>query len=357
MKILLVGYYHYEDGYYSLGKTLEELGHDIAFFPLIEFVRKEGSIKDLINIINGVNLLEKTYCAYMNNTPINACDVCVWWHKTPVLTIENVKTLKNNTTCKYIQLDWDAGYNACSKSLYWNNSLKEKKEGLGFFDKILTCNANIIKFLKIDSPIPHSIKHINPGFNKHISYFCKDERYTCDISIICTNLYDDLNLWENTKICRKYLVDAIYADSSINFHFYGPENFKEIYPRAYKGFIKYSECYKVFSNSLINLNISPVGDSLNDNIDNKQCVYMSERAPQILACRGLMVCDTDLSPLLIPDEDYIKIDTINKFMYRINEILENHKMYDKIRESGYNKAINYLQWNDTLKEVINLDIV
>ena len=77
MKILLVGYYHYEDGYYSLGKTLEELGHDIAFFPLIEFVRKEGSIKDLINIINGVNLLEKTYCAYMNNTPINACDVCV----------------------------------------------------------------------------------------------------------------------------------------------------------------------------------------------------------------------------------------------------------------------------------------
>lgn len=353
MKILLVGYYSYDDGYYAGGSSLQELGYDIAFFPLIYFINQDGPIEDLINVINGINILEKTYINYINSTPTIACDICLWWHNTPVLKLENLIKLKQYTRCRYIQLDWDPGFNQTSKNPYWNEHLQHKKVGLTFFDKILTCNANIIKYLRIDSPISNSIKHFNPGYNKNITYFCEDDSYKCDISIICTNLYDDLNLWENTKICRKDIVDTIYANSDINFHFYGPEKFKELYPRAYRGFISYYDCYKVFSNSIINLNISPVGNSLNDVVDNKHCVYMSERSPQILACKGLMVCDTNLSPLLIPDEDYIQIDNINIFISRINDILANHDFYDKIRNNGYNTAVNYLQWKDTLNEVIS----
>ena len=351
-KILLVGYYCYEDGYLAGGKALEDLGNEVAFFPLIDFKNQKGNIQDLINIINGVDDIEKSYQKYKNDTPNKSCDIALWWHSSAHLSIDLLTRLKNETRCKYIQLNWDASWCDKNKGKYWNDNLLLQSMELFFFDKVLTCNSNIIKYLQKKTHIPQKIIHFNAGFNKDISYYSENENYKCDISIICTSLYEDLKLWENTKICRKDLVDAIYSMEDIDFHFYGPENFKDKYPRAYKEFIPYKECYKVFSNSKINLNISPVGDSLNDNIDGEQLAYMSERAPQILACKGLMICDTNLAPLLIPDKDYIKIDNIQNFIELIPEILNNDEKYNKIRENGYNKAMSHLQWKDILVEIV-----
>ena len=61
------------------------------------------------------------------------------------------------------------------------------------------------------------------------------------------------------------LSTKIYANRhKINFHIYGPIEFKNLYPDCYQGFIKYDECYKVFSNSKINLSIHPIIYELND---------------------------------------------------------------------------------------------
>jgi len=351
-KVLLVGYYGYEDGYLAGGKALEELGSEVAFFPLIDFKNQKGNIQDLINIINGVDDIKKIYKNYKNDTPNKSCDIALWWHSCAHLDVKILKLLKSNTKCKYIQLNWDPGYCEKSKHQHWKNNLSLQIKKLFFFDKVLTCNPNIIKYLRQKTNMPNKIIHFNAGYYKDFSYYAVENKYKCDISIVCTSLYGNLNVWENTKIYRKDLVDAIYSRKDINFHFYGPEWVKRLYPRAYKGFIPYKYCYKVFSNSKINLNISPVGNSLNDHVDGEQRVYMSERAPQILACKGLMVCDTNLAPMLIAEEDYIQIDHIPVFMRRIYDILNNNEKYDKIRENGYNKAKKYLQWKDILVEVV-----
>ena len=196
------------------------------------------------------------------------------------------------------------------------------------------------------------LRYFIPGFNTNLSYYLLDNSYSCDVSIVCTNLYDDLEFWSSTKICRKDVVDAIYKDENINFHFYGPEKFKKLYPKAYKGFIKYEDCYKVFSNSKINLNISPVGDSLNDVVDGKQKHKISERCPQILGSKGLMMCDTNLEPILLHNKHYIKIDSITQALEIIYDVIENNNKYNNIRENGFNYANNNMTWDKVLSNLI-----
>jgi hypothetical protein len=353
-KILLVGCYGYADGYLAGGKAITELGHYVGFFPLYDFQNQKGNIQDIINILNGVDNLGKSYINYKNDTPTEPFDLCIWWHNSTILSINQWNKIKSKTLCKFIQLDWDAGACDKSKQIHWTNAYKNKLIGLKIFDSIYACNANIIKMLR-DSKENTScyIDHFNPGYHPSTSFYDLDDKYKCDVSIICTNLYEDMNLWENTKICRKSLVDEIYKRNDINFHLYGPEQFKKQYPKAYKGFIKYDDCYKVFSNSKINLNISPVGNILNGIVDGKMCSYMSERAPQILACKGLMACDTELSPLLIHEEDYIRVDDIPNFMKKLDDIINNSEKYDLIRGNGFKKGDEFLKWKNTFEKIID----
>ena len=350
-KILLVGYYGFADGYLAGGKGLIDLGYEVAFFPLIDFKNQKGDINDLINIINGINKIEKSYINYKNDSPNKPCDICLWWHSNSHLDMDILLKLKQNTKSKYYQLNWDPSYSDKNNHNHWKENLKNILSDTNFFDKIITCNANIIKYLLPKYKTTNSVIHFNPGYHPSMSYFEEIDKYKCDVSIICTSLYEDTKLWCNTKICRKNIVDVIYSNPNINFHIYGPEKFKSLYPRAYKGFIPYKDCYKVFSNSKINLNIAPYGDNLNDIVNGGNKICMSERCPQILACKGLMICNTNLTPLLIPDQDYIKIDSIPHLMNRVIDILNNNEKYDKIRENGFKKAEKYLQWKDIFSNV------
>ena len=114
---------------------------------------------------------------------------------------------------------------------------------------------------------------------------------------------------------------------------------KNIYPDVYKGYISYKDAYLVFSNSLINLNISPVADSLTCKLDGKKCYYFSERLPQILACKGLMVCDQNFGKLLIENSDYIKLEKEEDIISIVNDVKNNKEKYDLIRNNGYNKVM------------------
>ena len=59
--------------------------------------------------------------------------------------------------------------------------------------------------------------------------------------------------WPENNVNRRKVLDKIYQNKDINLHVYGPEYLQNLYPDTYKGFIKYEDCYKVFSNSKINL--------------------------------------------------------------------------------------------------------
>ncbi len=354
MKILIAGYYGYEDGYLAGAKGIMDLGHQVAFFPLMRMIHDKFPLTDLIDVLEANekqhHRLKARYMHYSNETPNVKPDVCIWWHNNPQLSNSQLREIKSN--CKFIQLNWDSNAIIGNSHAIHVNSLRNNIEGLEFFDKLVMVNGPSIDFLRKQNKRNIPIEHFYPGYHESTSFYKQDHNYKCDISIVCTNLYEDSRLWKDTKICRKNLVDAIYSQEDINFHFYGPEMFKTLYPRAYKGFIKYDDCHKVFSNSKINLNISPVGDSLNEIIDGEKRNYMSERCPQILACNGLMVCETDLTPLLVPGEDYIKIDSVESFIKLIPEILENDEEYNKIRKSGYQKALEHLKWTDTFCEVL-----
>ena len=178
--------------------------------------------------------------------------------------------------------------------------------------------------------------------------------YQCDISIVATNLYEDNNEfpYEATNICRYEIVNYLYSiRSNIKFHFYGPISFQELYPDCYKGFVTYNNCKKIFSNSKINLSIHPLIYELNDHNCEKE--YFSERVPQILGCKGLLMTNSYFHHLLKPDIDYIHINKDN-YKEKINEIINNSHTYDKIRFNGYQKGLLYYQWNNWAIKIHNI---
>lgn len=142
---------------------------------------------------------------------------------------------------------------------------------------------------------------------------------------------------------RKELVDLLYQHrNELIFHIYGPQNFKDLYPDCYRGYINYNDCPHVFSNSRLNLCIHATSVN-NDQMD----IYFSERLPQIMGSRGLLYCETDYtgSGLLIPNVNYILADERNP-LGQIKTILHNYNnpMYKRIKEKGYELAFHRLTW-------------
>ena len=115
--------------------------------------------------------------------------------------------------------------------------------------------------------------------------------------------------------------------------------------------------YYLFSNSKINLSIHPIIYELNNN-DSKE-EYFSERVPQILGSKGLLMTNSNLSNKLVKGEDYIHIDKNIDYLEKIMEIINNNDKFNIVRESGHKKALLYYQWNnwaETLNKVINQNI-
>ena len=79
--------------------------------------------------------------------------------------------------------------------------------------------------------------------------------------------------------------------------------------------------------------------------------YFSERVPQILGSKGLLMTNSQLSYILKKDIDYIQINKEN-FLDEIKNILNNNNKYNYIRQNGYEKALKYYKW-DKWAEIIN----
>ena len=49
-----------------------------------------------------------------------------------------------------------------------------------------------------------NISYLPSGFNPSISSYIYDENYICDVSIVCTNIYDDKSMYPNESCNLHY---------------------------------------------------------------------------------------------------------------------------------------------------------
>lgn len=328
MNLLIIGYCHLDDGFLYASKALEKLNYNIFFFPYLSHIMDNIEDKDdlLIKLINENNI-----------------NICLWWcNNVSYLSYQYILS-KNILPLKNFFFNWDIFLYDYEKynSFDWKERIENKKLYYPLMDHIFSCYQKEISYFKNKI----SISYNYPGFDKEISYYIKDNDYICDISIVCTNLYNNINEFpdEATNITRYEIIDKLYENrDKIIFHIYGSENLKYKYPDCYKGFVKYQQCNKVFSNSKINLSIHPIIKELNN--DNVEEEYFSERVPQILGCKGLLITNSKFSKYLENNTDYIYIDKELDWYNLFLEIINNDSKYNIIRENGYNKAIKYYQW-------------
>jgi hypothetical protein len=83
------------------------------------------------------------------------------------------------------------------------------------------------------------------------------------------------------------------------------------------------------------------------------CIYFSERLPQILGSHGLLYCETEYKHLLESNLNYILLDILDPIS-QIKEIIQNYNnlKYQEIIENGHQLAIKYFTW-DNIRRKLN----
>jgi hypothetical protein len=319
----------------------------VYFFPFYHYLDFKFDVKsELIKYING-DKCERYECGLQaNNPPMNV--VLLWNYKyfsdseTGLQMLVAIKASVRHPVT-YLGYNWDP--------------VPPKKEiaplkllFIRTLNAYLSCDGRELKYL-IDRGI-YNYVYCPSGFDPRVTYYTNDPSYKCDVSIICTNLYGDNSLFtrEGVRVHRKELVDLLYQHrTEMQFHIYGPPQFKETYPDCYRGSIAYENCPKVFSNSKINLCLHAT--SFNNY---QKYIYFSERLPQIMGSRGLLYCDTEYDYLLIPNVNYILADASDP-LGQIRNILKNYDTgrYQSIKDKGYELAQKSLTW-DVMRQRINL---
>jgi len=337
--LLILGYYGFKDGYYAYGQYFKDHFDTVSFFPLIELRdlinHKRTNYNDLEKVISGESL-DKIYSHNLSNHSIlknyvlvaHSCDMIKNLKLDNKPFLEYILELKNKYNFKLIQVDWDA--------VLSDNHFVTKD-----FDLCICADPYLLKY--------PNVTYFPQGYSPNLSFYQDDSNFSCDISFLGTNLYSGKE-FPNKSLNRKIILDKIY-NNNYNLKIYGPDFLKNHYPNAYQKYITYNDCFKIFSNSKICLNISPL-----ENIENNGKFYYSERLPQIFACESIMLSNNNFFPLLIPDEDYIFIDNIDDLLPKIDSILNNKEKYDLMKKNIKTKKeiFNYEKiMNDISKLIIN----
>jgi hypothetical protein len=339
MNLLIIGYCNLDDGFLYAAEALKKKDIKIYFFAYLSHIM--DNIKDRDEL-----LIEK-----INE---NNIDICLWWCNNITYDIYKYIFSKIGKNIKNYFFNWDIFlYDYKKYNLFvWEDRIENKKNFYPLMDHIFSCYEKEINFFRDMKNT--SISYNYAGFDKDISYYEYDEEYECDISIVCTNLYENKMEFpeEATNITRYEIIEKLYINrDKLKFHIYGSDNLKDRYPDCYKGFIKYKNCNKVFSNSKINLSIHPIIYELNNK--NSEEEYFSERVPQILGSKGLLMTNSYFSKYLKNNEDYIYIDREMNWFDKILNIIKNTNDFDIIRENGYIKSLKYYQWNNFANIFIN----
>jgi hypothetical protein len=239
-----------------------------------------------------------------------------------------------------IYFNWDEPFNWDSCELYNKAKLLDAV--------FICCEETLPKYIE------HGTKesyYCLPGYDKniHTPLFFDDsneENYKCDISICCTNLYEDPILHKDQYVQRKELIDTIYNNQNkygYTFFIYGGESLKNLYPQSYKGFVSYNNTNYVFNYSKINI------------CTHVQCnknMYLNERCILIAGSGGLLFIDPvkGIDNIFQNNINCVHIDKDN-YINQIVNILNNYDKYYTIRHNIHKTSKDFT-W-DKWAEIIN----
>lgn len=333
MKLLLIGYYHLLDGFLGAADALRnKFNYEIEFFPMNAYNDKYGNnkihlLKSFVERkINPKDILTSTL--YSGGDPPH---VILWWNfNIEAHEIQLIKKINNSII--HIFYSWD--------DPYWvelQNQKENKNESLKFIDIAYSCCNKSLKFY-FDSGVKYAY-YTKPGFDPKIHFPTETntKSYDCDISIICTNLYNSPN--DNGKcINRLGFLNQIIKDGSIKLNIYGPENFKKMFPRNYVSSVTFADTCKVFNKSKINI-CTHARQKSGD-------MYINERTCQILGAGGLLYIDNvaGLDKILDINSECVVINE-SDHVNQIKKILGSYSEFEVIKKKGYERAMKDLTWD------------
>lgn len=238
-KIAIICYYDLKEYLLHVKDILISYLYEVTYYPLYQYAydvndKKENYKEDLAYFIKGQKV-----------------DIVLWWFlDVPADVFKFVKEQNKNTY--FIMHNSDDPCNI-------NEVTFEK---IKLFDMVISpCKEYITKYKRIGGI--EKVFFLCPGYEPSIFYPCKendkDDRYICDISIVCYNLYDD-SFYNNQYIPKKKLLDDIcaYADKNNKIlKILGPEFLKERYGKYYRGDIEYVNKHKLYYHSKINIYTHP----------------------------------------------------------------------------------------------------
>jgi len=269
-KILIVSYYELKESLRCAADCLENcLSYEILHYPLFE---KKNDTNSRIE-----NYFEDFISFIKKSNP----DILFWWYFG--ISEKKLKEIKSLFPSLFqILYNWDDPF-------IWDID-PSYKEKVSLLDAcFISCKSSVKKYenechLEI-------VDYCLPGFDLryHFPEDKTDETYASDISICCTNLYENENIYSKQFVNRKKLLDYIYdqchngvSDPVYTFRIYGPDFLGDIYPKAYKGYCSYYDTHKVFYNSKVNICTHVISNAKG---------YLSERVSLILGSSGFLLID------------------------------------------------------------------
>lgn len=322
--VLITSYYGIREQLLEAVTPLKRFGCNIFDFHLMEqvFSNPEKYVQEFIDTINKENITN-----------------IIWWY-IPVNNVLFEQMEKENIKCNNIYYNWDDPF---------NRTFVDMKNKCKYLDVALISSKDIEYYLENGCT---EAETLYPAFSDNVHFpidiqLTNEQKafYECDISICCTNLYDDDQIYNKQYVKRKQLIDDIYNNQKkfgYTFKIYGPEKFSEMYPDSYNGFVGYYDTHLVFNHSKINICTHVISEYYG---------YLNERVFLILASKGLLFIDkTNATEEIIKNnETCVIIDKLN-YIEQINDILNNYSEYEQIKENG-NLIVKKYTWNHWAQRV------
>jgi len=280
---------------------------------------------------------------FINYIKDNNVNIVLWWFIN-IPTTEFIH-IKQVTNVKYIFFNWDEPYNWIPCDII---------SKMKYFDAVFVTCSETLQTYKNNGCAKAICLY--PGFDPKKNYILTSidmrlyNKYNCDISFCCTNLYDDPHLYPNQYISRKKLIDDVYIGQKkygYKFNIYGPCFLNELYPDSYKGFTKYDDLNNIFNFSKINLCT---------HVLNNKDGYLNERVILIGGSGGLLLVDyvKGIENIFEINNEILVLDK-HYYVDQIASILCNYDKYITIRKNLNNKCnlkFTYDVWAKSILDVI-----
>lgn len=327
MKISLVGCFNLHDGYLGAAKALERLGHEVGFVPAMKYKSEEKYNVHLDFIERDVKEQDP--------------DLVLFWRGETLTGPAFIDMRNRLKKYQFAMYSWDDPFQ-------WEIH-KEMPVKCKNIDFAFSCCMGSVEQYR-ENGCSKSF-YCLPGFDPEIHYPEESDEYKCDVSIVCTNLYDG-PVTRFNHLSRKLLLDQIikaFPDKDIRI--YGPEDFHSRYGERAKGWISFNESRKVFRNSKINLSTHIRPDGF---------MYINERVTQVLGSGGLLLVDNvnGIDQVLKVGEECLTFKTercrdLSFIKDLIGGILNNYDEFEEIREKGLKKALKDLTWDNWANTICN----